>query len=548
MILRRGRLPQVCATESRLGDRRALATRLGLDPGGSEETLVRESIRRWGVSAPSRWSGRFAIVMTDPDAGTIHLIRDHQGTIPLYYAVLSDAVVCSTDLRAVLSHPEVDDELDLEAVAFQFAGCHRPMLRRSSYRNVAKVPPGTVVSISRNAVRESKYWRPEEIREDPPSTMGERADGLRNLLEVVVTESVDGAGEVGAHLSGGLDSTTLAVMTGRAVRAQSGRDLAGVFSWSPDPSIGGPVADDPLRDERRRVSLICEAQGWTPCFVAQDAETRARLAAAHPLDNPDWAWWQEEPVARSAHDRGISVMISGWGGDEAISNSGSLYRAHLLRQGKLLRAATEARQRARLGRGRTWRVLASDLRASAPRWAGTASSRLALGPKAPLVQVWREHRTAVSEELQESARIIARARTVREQQVALLSQGHLTARAEAWALGGAGYGVSYRYPLLDARILRFALSSPPQCFSLDGHSRYLFRLVAADCLPGSLAWRVRKAEPTLTRFNLTQDDLPRLWQPTGNVGLDELLAIRAEAARRRRAERLRRRRLTERQA
>ena len=157
VIPRRGRLPELCVAESRLGDRNALATRLGLHPGGSEETLASESIRRWGVTAPSRWSGRFAIVLTDPGTDTIHLIRDHQGATPLYYAVLVDAIVCSTDLRAVLAHPDVDDELDLEAVALQFAACHRPMLRRSIYRKVAKVPPGTVVSITRDTVRESRY-------------------------------------------------------------------------------------------------------------------------------------------------------------------------------------------------------------------------------------------------------------------------------------------------------------------------------------------------------------------------------------------------------
>jgi asparagine synthetase B (glutamine-hydrolysing) len=76
------------------------------------------------------------------------------------------------------------------------------------------------------------------------------------------------------------------------------------------------------------------------------------------------------------------------------------------------------------------------------------------------------------------------------------SDGHVRNRLESWAVAGARAGVEYRYPLLDKRIVEFALGLPAQMYRLQGHSRFLFRAAVAGTVPDEICWHDEKNEPT----------------------------------------------------
>jgi hypothetical protein len=55
--------------------------------------------------------------------------------------------------------------------------------------------------------------------------------------------------------------------------------------------------------------------------------------------------------------------------------------------------------------------------------------------------------------------------------------------------------MEYVYPLLDKRIVEFALGVPASCFINNGHSRYLFRSALQNLLPNEIVWSSSKDEP-----------------------------------------------------
>ena len=94
---------------------------------------------------------------------------------------------------------------------------------------------------------------------------------------------------------------------------------------------------------------------------------------------------------------------------------------------------------------------------------------------------------------------------VRRSQLARLQSGIVTMRLENWAASGATHGLEYRYPLLDRRLLEFALGLPPEQFKRPEAQRWLMRHAlspqapcahsGAPVLPPQVCWRSPKADP-----------------------------------------------------
>ena len=91
--------------------------------------------------------------------------------------------------------------------------------------------------------------------------------------------------------------------------------------------------------------------------------------------------------------------------------------------------------------------------------------------------------------------------SVRRTQLQLLQHGGLGMRIESWAASGARHGIEYRYPLLDRRMLEFALGLPPDQFRRGRWTRWLMRHAlsspgsegaAGAPLPAEICWNPSK--------------------------------------------------------
>ncbi len=87
--------------------------------------------------------------------------------------------------------------------------------------------------------------------------------------------------------------------------------------------------------------------------------------------------------------------------------------------------------------------------------------------------------------------------SVRGVQLGLLRNGHLSWRVECRAFQGAEHGIVYQFPLLDRRVVEYALGLPARMFIRDGHRRYLFRLSLDGILPDAVRSLGSKADPAI---------------------------------------------------
>ena len=119
----------------------------------------------------------------------------------------------SSDLQSIAAHPAVPSMLDLPYTRAFLAdeGFQHPT--RTLIQGVRKVPPAHILVFDRDGLRLQRYWDPAASSSEPTPMMASastscgRCSGSRSA--VGSTRIADGAG---AHLSGGLDSSSISVM------------------------------------------------------------------------------------------------------------------------------------------------------------------------------------------------------------------------------------------------------------------------------------------------------------------------------------------------
>jgi asparagine synthase (glutamine-hydrolysing) len=467
-----------------------LESQLGISPAEgrslSAEALVLRAYRRWGLRCADRLWADGAFALWDASAQRLICWRDTAGVRPLYYHhVPGRRFVISSDLQSIAAHPAVPSTLDLPYTRAFLAdeGFQHPV--RTLIEGVRKLPPAHILVFDRAGVHLQRYWDPASVVERVNSEDGECIDELRALLRQSISSRLPSAGEgVGAHLSGGLDSSSVALVTAALLDGR-GHDLS-AFSWAPS-RVAVPQVEGDERDLAEAVSQFGAVRLRYTCLRPMDVvDVSYRDVALRPRATLSF----EVATSRLAGDVGVQTMFSGWGGDELIAFNGRGYFADLARHGRLATIQRELRLRSRIQGGSL-------------RGAWKARVLLPLLPDMALRQGPREPPRLPAELRPEFARVLAAVEPldhayprerpgVRRMQVSLLEFGHLQYRMESWAAHGAALGLTYTFPLLDRRIMEFALSLPGRMFFRDGWKRWLYRTAMEGILPDVVRWNPKK--------------------------------------------------------
>ena len=282
--------------------------------GTSDTEVIVEGFAAWGVQATvERLIGMFAIAVFDRADGSLQLIRDRLGIKPLYYGTFGQLTLFGSTLAALRQHPDWPRSLDRTAVA-QFLRVGYVPAPRSIYEGVSKLEPGCILKIEAGGeTRLTRYWDLRALaqswREAPhdgdDTTL---VDELEQLLSDAVGRRMLADVPLGAFLSGGIDSSTVAAL----MQAQSDRPIR-TFS------IGFHEHDF---DEATHAKAVARHLGTNHTELYVDAERARQLI-------PDLPCWYDEPFADSSQiptmllseltRRHVTVALSGDGGDELFA-------------------------------------------------------------------------------------------------------------------------------------------------------------------------------------------------------------------------------------
>lgn len=273
---------------------------------GDTETILAAHLRH-DRRAPGMLAGQFAYALHDAEDGSVSLVRDRLGILPLFYHRQGSTLVFASEIPALVAGIGHVPELDADTLP-EYLGARYVAAPATLLRGVRKVRPGTVLTFSRSGdVTESGYWSPGE---QTTSDLGEEEaiEQLDLLLDRALERSLVADVPVGAYLSGGVDSS-LVVAKARKAGAGDIRTYCAAF--------GDARFDETVHAEAvsRHVGTTHETVLVRPtAFLESWADLSFRRGA--PLAEPaDVALY--ELALRARQD--VKVVLSGEGSDELFA-------------------------------------------------------------------------------------------------------------------------------------------------------------------------------------------------------------------------------------
>lgn len=435
--------------------------------------------------------GDFALADWNPATRELLLARDSPGVRPLvYFHRPGEMVAFASFPRALHAVGMPARRVDPSSLIREILGVSGP--GETLFHDIRAVEPGTALRFSPAAVHKTVFWKPEPDRRHFP-TPEAAAEALRGALEDAVRTRLAGTGPVATHLSGGLDSSAIAVLAARALSAAPEHVRRPLLAYS---FLGSGSSGHPLHDERPFVRSVLAQEPSIEWFPIEDGDP---LAPGLKLDRflSDAPDDPENSICAHSSARGASLILSGWGGDEAATFNGRGALADALLRGRWRYLLHEVRALGRVRgfsaasvlRGEIGSYLRADIAFLAHRMPYTASA-VAKGPLASLLRP--KSLLAALECAEAPVHIGSR---VRRNQLALTRGPHLETRTGNWAEIGARFGMAFTFPMLDRRVVDCALSMHSTWHLRGGWKRRPFRDAMRGILPEPIRWRHGKLTP-----------------------------------------------------
>lgn len=482
----------VAAVDASIFYRRELRTTLASSDirprSNTAAHLILAAWRAWGRDCVQHLDGDFAFVLWDRRQRHVLCARDFVGRRPLFYAQLGSELVVASMIGGVAAHPRCPDDLNLPVIGGTLAGMHfsaGPETAISAVRVLAHAH--RMCWTDGNLSAPERYWeapvtaKPSHLPEEDAATY------LRDLLATAAAERLDPGRPNTVWMSGGWDSTAV---FGAAQFAHQQDPIADAIL---PVSISYPVGD-PGREDHW---IQAVADHWhvpinwidirhVPFF---DDE----LGRASERHEP-WAHLYERwngALAVGSRACGARVALDGNGGDQLFQNS-DVFLADLLRSGNWLTLAREWRARPRGGFRHLFATviqphLTPSMHTLATRVRGGRRLRHYLERPIPN---W------ISSDFVESHKLADRDHHFLTRNIRATLAGREIDWGFSSLFGSRGVasigtfalreGVEVRSPILDRRIIDFALSRPWWERSSGRETKILLRRSMRDLLPAEV--------------------------------------------------------------
>ena len=280
----------------------------------TDSEVVLKSLAQWGLDALNRFNGMFALALWDKVKRELLLARDRYGIKPLYYAQVGSKFIFGSEIKAILADPAYRTELDCEGM-LEYLTFQNFFTDRTLFKGVRLLTQGSFlrVSLERATAAPVRYW--DYLFEEPehPADDEEYIEELDRLFHQAVNRQLVSDVDVGAYLSGGMDSGS--------VTAIAAKQLPYIKSFTCGFDLNSASGVERCYDERdsaEYMSYLFKTEHYEMVLKAGDME---RVM-------PRLAWHIEEPrvgqsypnfYAAQLASKFVKVVLSGAGGDELFA-------------------------------------------------------------------------------------------------------------------------------------------------------------------------------------------------------------------------------------
>jgi len=265
----------------------------------------------WGEDALLKFNGMFAFALWDSCERTLLLGRDRFGVKPLYYGCFGNAFLFSSEIKAFHAHPKFETRVN-KAGLVEYLTFQNFLSDETLYEGVKLLPQGAFLRVRADGEvgRPRRYWDFEFQEPEAPRPRDELIEELDSLFQQAVNRQLVSDVDVGAYLSGGLDSGSITAIASATIPFMNtftvGFDLT---------SASGVELGFDERPKAEYMSYVFKTEHYESVLKAGDME-RALPSIVYHQEEPRVGQCYPNFYAAKLASRFVKVVLSGGGGDE----------------------------------------------------------------------------------------------------------------------------------------------------------------------------------------------------------------------------------------
>lgn len=304
--------------------REILEKRYDFKTDGDTEVVL-AAFKRWGPACLNHFNGMFGMAIWDKEKEELFVARDRLGIKPVYYYDNLEQFAFSSEIRSLLQLPFIEKKINEDALVdyLRYGTVHAP---RTIINGIRMLMPGHYILLNEDGIRTHQYWNVNLHYSS--ESFNQSYDQVKSRVKELFYKSVEQrlVSDVpfGAFLSGGIDSSAVV-----GVMSEVSDNKIDTFSVTfaeeqfSEAKYARIIADK-FKTNHHEIKL-------TPADFLKDLPE-----AISSMDHPSMDGPNSYVVSRATKEAGVTMALSGLGGDELFAGYDIFKRAYSLLDKKWL--------------------------------------------------------------------------------------------------------------------------------------------------------------------------------------------------------------------
>ena len=274
----------------------------------SDTEVILAAYQKWGKDCLHKFNGMFALAIWNKQTEELFIARDRLGIKPLYYHFNNNTLLFSSEVRSLLNSELVPRKINRDALHeyFSYQTVHAP---NTLIKDIFMLMPGHSLTATAGTIDINCWWSPRENFSDASTgkSYTEVCKDVFDLLQASVERRLISDVPFGAFLSGGIDSSAIVGLMSR-IQQQKVKTFTIVF-------------DEEEFSEAKYARIIAKRFNTDhhEFRLKPDDFLRELPFALSALDHPSGDGPNSYTVSKVTREAGITMALSGLGGDELFA-------------------------------------------------------------------------------------------------------------------------------------------------------------------------------------------------------------------------------------
>jgi len=269
----------------------------------SDSEVLLEAYILNGPEVLHQLNGMFAFAIWNRKDKSLFIARDRLGIKPVYFATIQNEFIFASELRALLASDKVSHEVNIESLNsfLRFQWIQAP---ETIMKDISLLEPGHFLKYNSQGLIISQWWSIDPTSQKQNIALEDAQTAVKNLFYKAVDRRTMSDVPIGAFLSGGIDSSAVVAAMAKSKGVAINTFSIGFEESEFDESAYARIIADQYKTNHQ--TLIYKA-GKLRGEVPQILST---------FDTPSADGVNSYIISRMVKEAGITVVLSGLGGDE----------------------------------------------------------------------------------------------------------------------------------------------------------------------------------------------------------------------------------------